>query len=88
MTNVSYDVPMRKLAPMTHSDAVQFAYDLIDRFSHDRQFVFDLESCQYEQVRVVLEVAGYSVHRDPRRDDFIIAVRSEPDRAPVGHSAA
>lgn len=61
----------------------EYAQLLIEQFGHEAHFEFDLPDQPYEEVKLTLELAGYSVHRTRENPERVVAFRAEPDRAPV-----
>ena len=61
----------------------KFARILVEQFGHKEEFAFNVQPFEFERIRVVLEVAGYSVRRLPSNSAVVYATRTEPDLAPV-----
>ena len=66
----------------------RLANELLQCFGHEPMFAFDLLDCSYEPMKTMLEIAGFSVHRDPRRPWKVIAYRMELDTAPLERGKA
>lgn len=54
-------------------------------YGNEEYIEFDLMSLNFDEVRTVLEVGGFSVRRDRQRLTRIIACRTEPNLAPSVH---
>ncbi len=61
--------------------ATRFAQGLVAQFGHDPEFGFDITGCDYRQVKSTLETYGFSVHRDLKNQELVVAIRCEPDLA-------
>jgi hypothetical protein len=62
--------------------AVRFAQAILENYNNRESFEFDLKSNDYDEVRTVLEVGGFSVRCDKLASNHVIAWRAEPNLAP------
>ena len=63
--------------------SIRFARLILELYGHEKVIEFDVMTLDFDEVRLVLEAGGYSVHRDPHKKQTVIAYRVETDRAPI-----
>jgi hypothetical protein len=75
---------MQAIESPSPETSIRFAQILLESFGHEPLIKFDLMDLDFNEVRCVLEVAGYSVHRQADLPTQVVAYRVESDRAPIG----